>query len=42
MRAVKARRAYAVSRAELLIPGPRIVDGVEHLAALLHPSAPER
>jgi iron complex transport system substrate-binding protein len=42
MRAVKARRAYAVSRAELLIPGPRIVDGVEHLAALLHPPAPER
>jgi iron complex transport system substrate-binding protein len=39
MRAVKAQRAYAVSRAELLIPGPRVVDGVEHLAALLHPVA---
>jgi iron complex transport system substrate-binding protein len=39
MRAVKARRAYAVGRAELLIPGPRIVDGVERLAALLHPAA---
>jgi hypothetical protein len=22
-----------------LIPGPRVVDGVEHLAALLHPVA---
>jgi iron complex transport system substrate-binding protein len=39
MRAVQAQRAYAVSRAELLIPGPRVVDGVEHLAALLHPVA---
>jgi iron complex transport system substrate-binding protein len=42
MRAVKTRRAYAVGRAELLIPGPRIVDGVERLAALLHPAAPEQ
>jgi iron complex transport system substrate-binding protein len=42
MRAVKIRRAYAVGRAELLIPGPRIVDGVERLAALLHPAAPEQ
>jgi iron complex transport system substrate-binding protein len=42
MRAVVAKRAYAVSRAELLIPGPRTIDGIEHLAALLHPTAPER
>ncbi len=40
MRAVRTRRAHAVSRAELLIPGPRTIDGVEHLAALLHPDAP--
>jgi iron complex transport system substrate-binding protein len=39
MRAVKTQRTYTVSRAELLIPGPRVVDGVEHLAALLHPVA---
>jgi iron complex transport system substrate-binding protein len=39
MRAVKTQRTYVVSRAELLIPGPRVVDGVEHLAALLHPVA---
>jgi len=39
MRAVVTKRAYAVSRAELLIPGPRTIDGIEHLAALLHPPA---
>jgi iron complex transport system substrate-binding protein len=37
MRAVKNQRAYAVSRAELLIPGPRTIDGIEHLAAIFHP-----
>jgi iron complex transport system substrate-binding protein len=37
MRAVKARRAHAVSRVELLIPGPRTIDGIEHLAAIFHP-----
>jgi iron complex transport system substrate-binding protein len=40
MRAVVTKRAYTVSRAELLIPGPRTIDGIEHLAALLHPPAP--
>jgi iron complex transport system substrate-binding protein len=40
MRAVRTGRVHTVSRAELLIPGPRIVDGIEHLAALLHPPAP--
>jgi iron complex transport system substrate-binding protein len=40
MRAVTTKRAYTVSRAELLIPGPRTIDGIEHLAALLHPMAP--
>jgi cobalamin transport system substrate-binding protein len=39
MRAVVTKRAYTVSRAELLIPGPRTIDGIEHLAALLHPPA---
>jgi len=37
MRAVKSRRAHAVSRVELLIPGPRTIDGIEHLAAIFHP-----
>jgi iron complex transport system substrate-binding protein len=37
MRAVKNKRAYAVSRVELLIPGPRTIDGIEHLAAIFHP-----
>ena len=32
MRAVQTRRAHAVSRAELLIPGPRTIDGIERLA----------
>lgn len=39
MRAVRAGRAYAVPRAEFLIPGPRTVDGIERLARLLHPTA---
>ena len=39
MRAVRDRRAHAVVRAELLIPGPRTIAGIEHLAALLHPQA---
>jgi iron complex transport system substrate-binding protein len=39
MRAVKAGRAHAVNRSELLIPGPRTIDGIEHLAALFHRAA---
>lgn len=39
LRAVRAGRVHAVPRALLLIPGPRVVDGVEHLAPLLHPGA---
>jgi cobalamin transport system substrate-binding protein len=39
MRAVTTGRAHTVRRAELLIPGPRTVDGIERLAALLHPTA---
>jgi iron complex transport system substrate-binding protein len=39
MRAVKSGRAHAVVRAELLIPGPRTIDGIEHLAAIFHPEA---
>ncbi len=37
MRAIKSKRAHAVSRVELLIPGPRTIDGIEHLAAIFHP-----
>lgn len=32
-------RVHVVSRAQFLIPGPRVVDGVEHLARLLHGGA---
>lgn len=39
MRAVRGGRAFTVVRAELLIPGPRTIAGVEKLAALLHPAA---
>lgn len=39
LRAVKNGRAFPVPRAELLIPGPRTIDGVERLARLLHPAA---
>ena len=39
MRAVKSGRAHPVARVELLIPGPRTFDGIEHLAALFHPGA---
>lgn len=39
LRAVTTGRARAVSRVELLIPGPRTVDGIEHLAAIFHPEA---
>ncbi len=38
MRAVRAKRAFAVPRYELLIPGPRTIDGIERLAKLLHPA----
>lgn len=39
LRAVSTGRLHAVPRAELLIPGPRVVLGVERLARLLHPVA---
>ena len=39
MRAVKTGRAFAVNRTEFLIPGPRTFDGIERLAARLHPVA---
>jgi iron complex transport system substrate-binding protein len=39
MRAIRLKRTYAVSRAELLIPGPRTIDGIEHLAELFHPKS---
>ena len=42
MRAVRSGRAHAVNRTELLIPGPRTIDGIERLAALFHPAAPAR
>jgi iron complex transport system substrate-binding protein len=37
MRAVKTHHAVVVNRGELLIPGPRTVAGVEHLAAIFQP-----
>ena len=37
--AVRGGRVATVSRAFLLIPGPRVADGVEQVAHLLHPSA---
>jgi iron complex transport system substrate-binding protein len=42
MRSVKTGRALAVSRVELLIPGPRTIDGIEHLAAIFHPMMPSQ
>ncbi len=42
LRAVRGKRAHAVSRAELLIPGPRTVDGIERLAGLFHPAVSAR
>jgi iron complex transport system substrate-binding protein len=42
MRAVKDKRAHAVVRAELLIPGPRTIDGIECLAGIFHPQAATR
>ncbi|MBL8569290.1 MAG: ABC transporter substrate-binding protein [Phreatobacter sp.] len=40
LRALRENRVLTVSRAEFLIPGPRVVDGIEKLAAVLHPDAP--
>ena len=37
MRAVRTGRVRDVARVELLIPGPRTFDGIEHLAAIFHP-----
>ena len=42
LRAVRTGRAFAVSRTELLIPGPRTIDGIEHLAELFHPARMKR
>ena len=39
LRAVRAGRLHLISRAQFLIPGPRVVDGVESLVRLLHPGA---
>jgi len=39
LRALRDNRVLTVSRAEFLIPGPRVVDGIEKLAAVLHPDA---
>lgn len=35
LRAVREGRSHLVARAEFLIPGPRTIDGIERLAALL-------
>ena len=39
LRALRDGKVYAVSRAEFLIPGPRVVTGIETLAARIHPAA---
>lgn len=39
LEAVRTGRVATVSRAFLLIPGPRVVDGVEQIARVLHPDA---
>ena len=39
LRAVRSGHAHLVARAEFLIPGPRTVDGIEKLAALLRRTA---
>ena len=39
LNAVRSGAVHAVPRTLLLIPGPRIVDGVEALAKILHPEA---
>ncbi|CAD5273372.1 ABC transporter substrate-binding protein [Bosea sp. 62] len=39
LRAVRSGSAHLVARAEFLIPGPRTVDGIEKLAALLRRAA---
>jgi len=36
MRAVREGRAHAIQRTQFLIPGPRTIDGIESLAAVLH------
>lgn len=36
LRALREGRVHTVSRAEFLIPGPRVVDGIENLARVLH------
>ncbi|TWT10958.1 ABC transporter substrate-binding protein [Reyranella sp. CPCC 100927] len=41
LKAVLAKKAYTVPRAEFLIPGPRTIDGIERLAARLHPQSGE-
>lgn len=38
--AVRNGRIYPVERARLLIPGPRVIDGVEQIAHLLYPEQP--
>lgn len=40
IRAVREGRVHAVPRAELLIPGPRVIDGVERLGRILYPDLP--
>ncbi len=40
LRAVRHRHIVRVERAHFLIPGPRVADGIERLAATLHPDRP--
>ncbi len=38
LKAVKNGNVHTVNRAHLLIPGPRVLHGIQELAAILHPS----
>lgn len=39
LRAVKERKVYELGEGDFFRPGPRIVDSIERLAAILHPEA---
>jgi ABC-type Fe3+-hydroxamate transport system substrate-binding protein len=35
--AVKNRRVYFVTGQQMTVPGPRVADGIERMAKVLHP-----
>lgn len=40
LKAVRNGNVHRVERAHLLIPGPRVLDGIQEMIAIFHPSAP--